>query len=100
MLRLSFAEEKRVAGGNGGAQRSTDGRDRVLEKISDGSVKALRFRLSDRPFGLIGLTPTERRRRPPLGSGWLRGRVSGAAVHRLAADGYGGRLATVCLHLA
>jgi hypothetical protein len=60
MLRLSFAEGKRVAGGNGGAQRSTDGFDRVLEKISDGSVKALRIRTLDRPFGSIGITPTER----------------------------------------
>jgi hypothetical protein len=60
MLRLSFAEGKQVAGGNGGAQRSTDGCDRVLLEISDGSVKALRFRLSDRPFGLIPTDRTDR----------------------------------------
>jgi hypothetical protein len=62
MLRLSFAEGKRVAGGNGGAQRSTDGFDRVLLEISDGSVKALRFRTLGRPFGLI---PTDRTDRCP-----------------------------------
>ena len=138
MLRLSFAGETGCRG-NGGAQRSTEGFARVVEEVSDRSVEALRFRALDRPFGSIGLTPTERRhcrplgsgwlrgcgwfgslgvatcrqtvegfsrRRPPLGSGWLRGcgwfgfpgrshlspdggGLARAAVHRLAAGGYG-----------
>ena len=73
MLRLSFAGGNGFAEGNGGAQRSTEGFARVVEEVSDGSVKALRFRALDRPFGSIGLTPTERRHCRPLGSGWLRG---------------------------
>jgi hypothetical protein len=89
MLRLSFAEEKRVAGGNGGAQRSTDGFDRVLGKISDGSVKALRFRTLDRPFGLIPTDRTDRTDRLPSGGG-----VCEEVFHRLATGGYGGQVAT------
>ena len=72
MLRLSFAGETGCRG-NGGAQRSTEGFARVVEEVSDRSVEALRFRALDRPFGSIGLTPTERRHCRPLGSGWLRG---------------------------